>query len=67
DRPSRMTPPDPLANADMVSAMLEGIFPTDSYASTNWLSVPDAFNCRMIASSFPSSILGPVLVNLLTC
>ena len=35
DSPSTITPPDPFANAEMVSAMVDGIFPTDSFTSTD--------------------------------
>lgn len=35
--------------------MLEGIFPTDSLTSTDWLSVHDDFSCRIaVLSSFAS-------------
>lgn len=43
-QPSTIAPPDPFANAEIVSAMLEGIFPTDSLTSTDWLSVHDDFS-----------------------
>lgn len=46
---------DPFANAEIVSAILEGIFPTDSLTSTDWLSVHDDFSCRIaVLSSFAS-------------
>ena len=45
DSPSTIVPPEPFANAEIVSAMLEGIFPTDSFTSTDWLSVHDDFSC----------------------
>ena len=55
DSPSTIAPPDPFANAEIVSAMLEGIFPTDSLTSTDWLSVHDDFSCRIaVLSSFAS-------------
>ena len=44
DSPSTIMPPDPFANAEIVSAMVDGIFPTDSFASTDWLSLRDDFN-----------------------
>lgn len=55
DSPSTIAPPTPFANAEIVSAMLEGIFPTDSLTSTDWLSVHDDFSCRIaVLSSFAS-------------